>query len=327
VRPLPDPARPLDPTSAADAFDRILGSDLEDSAIAAFLVALSDRGETAAEIAAAAGVLRARMRGVEAPEGAIDVCGTGGDGAHSLNVSTAVAFVVAACGVPVAKHGNRSASSRSGTADVLEALGWRPDLPLARAEACLAETGIAFLFAQAHHPAMARVAPVRRALGRRTIFNLLGPLANPAGVRRQMVGVFAPDWTRPVAEAALALGSEAVLAVHGDGLDEIAVHGPSLLVRGTREALREERFDPEAHGLARHPLAAIAGGAPEENAAELTALFAGRGRAAYRDIVLANAAAALTVAGRDWGGGMREARSALDGGAAADRLARFLAFR
>jgi anthranilate phosphoribosyltransferase len=320
VKPLPDPARPLDPESAAEAFDRILGSDLEDSAIAAFLVALADRGETPAEIAAAAGVLRARMRAVEAPEGALDVCGTGGDGSHSLNVSTAVAFVVAGCGVPVAKHGNRGASSRSGTADVLEALGWRPDLPLARVEACLAETGIAFLFAQAHHPAS-------RALGRRTIFNLLGPLANPAGVRRQMVGVFASGWTRPVAEAALALGSEAVLAVHGDGLDEIAVHAPSLMVRGTPEGVREERFVPEAHGLARHPLAAIAGGEPAENAAELTALFAGGGRGAYRDIVLANAAAALTVAGRDWEGAMREAKAALDGGAAADRLARFLAFR
>ncbi|PZU50265.1 MAG: anthranilate phosphoribosyltransferase [Sphingomonas sp.] len=324
---LPDPLRPLDPEAAADAFDRILGADLADSDIAAFLVALAERGETPAEIAAAAGVMRQRMRPVAGPDGAIDVCGTGGDGSHSLNVSTAVTFVVAACGVPVAKHGNRGASSRSGTADVLEALGWRPDLPTDRAEASLAETGVAFLFAQAHHPALARVAPIRRALGRRTIFNLLGPLANPAGVKRQMIGVFAPGWTGPVAEAALALGASDVLAVHGGGLDEIAVHADSLLVRGTAAGLTEEAFAPMAHGLALHDRDAIAGGEPAENAAELRALFEGRGRPAYRDIVLANAAAALTLTGRSWPQALADAREALDGGAGADRLAQFLAFR
>jgi anthranilate phosphoribosyltransferase len=324
---LPDPSRPLDRAQAEAAFDRILGADLADSEIAAFLVALAERGETPEEIAAAAGVLRARMLRVAAPQGAIDVCGTGGDGSHSLNVSTAVAFVVAACGVPVAKHGNRGASSRSGTADVLEALGWRADLGVARAEACLHAVGVTFLFAQSHHPAMARVAPIRRAIGRRTIFNLLGPLANPAGVTRQMIGVFAPGWTRPVAEAALALGGEAVLTVHGGGLDEVAVHAETALVRGDAGGLRAEAFVPEAHGLGRHALAAIAGGEPAENAAELRALFAGTGRPAYRDIVLANAAAALTVAGRDWDQAMTEARAALEGGAAAAALAQFLAFR
>jgi anthranilate phosphoribosyltransferase len=324
---LPDPTRLLGREEAAQAFDRILGAELADSEIADFLVALAERGETPAEIAAAADVLRGRMLRVVAPEGAIDVCGTGGDGSHSLNVSTAVAFVVAGCGVPVAKHGNRGASSRSGTADVLEALGWQADMGVARAEACLHEVGVAFLFAQSHHPAMARVAPIRRAIGRRTIFNLLGPLANPAGVTRQMIGVFARDWTRPVAEAALALGGEAVLSVHGGGLDEVAVHAESGLVRGDAAGVRDEAFVPEAHGLGRHPLTDIAGGAPAENAAELTALFAGGGRAAYRDIVLANAAAALTVAGRDWAAAMAEVREALAGGAAADRLAQFLAFR
>lgn len=324
---LPDPSRPMDRDQATEAFDRILGADLGDAEIAAFLVALAERGETPAEIAAAAQVLRGRMLRVAAPEGAIDVCGTGGDGSHSLNVSTAVAFVVAASGVPVAKHGNRGASSRSGTADVLEALGWRADMAVARAEACLHTVGVAFLFAQSHHPAMARVAPIRRAIGRRTIFNLLGPLANPAGVARQMIGVFAEGWARPVAEAALALGGERVLAVHGGGLDEVAVHSETLLVRGDAGGVRDERFAPEAHGLGRHPLEAIAGGEPAENAAELKALFAGAGRPAYRDIVLANAAAALTVAGRDWGGAMAEARAALESGAAADRLAQFLAFR
>jgi anthranilate phosphoribosyltransferase len=324
---LPDPSRPMDRDLAEQAFDRILGADLPDSEIAAFLVALAERGETPHEIAAAADVLRGRMLRVAAPAGAIDVCGTGGDGSHSLNVSTAVAFVVAACGVQVAKHGNRGASSRSGTADVLEALGWRADMAPARTEACLNDVGVAFLFAQSHHPAMARVAPIRRAIGRRTIFNLLGPLANPAGVTRQMIGVFAPEWTRPVAEAALALGGEAVLTVHGGGLDEVAVHAETVLVRGGAGGLDEETFVPEAHGLGRHPLADIAGGEPAQNAAELKALFAGRGRPAYRDIVLANAAAALTVAGRSWNQAMAEARAALESGAAADRLAQFLAFR
>ncbi|TPE59506.1 anthranilate phosphoribosyltransferase [Sandaracinobacter neustonicus] len=324
---LPDPSRPLDPETAADAFDRILGADLSDSDIAAFLVALAERGETPDEIAAAATAMRARMLAVEAPDTAIDVCGTGGDGSHSLNVSTAVTFVVAACGVPVAKHGNRGASSRSGTADVLEALGWRPDLPMSRAEASLSDTGVAFLFAQAHHPALARVAPIRRALGRRTIFNLLGPLANPAGVRRQMIGVFAESWAQPMAEAALALGASDVLVVHGGGLDEIAVHADSALVRGSAGGIATEAFAPEAHGLSRHPRDAIAGGEPAENAAELRALFAGKGRPAYRDIVLANAAAALTVAGRSWPQAMADASDALDSGAAADRLALFLAFR
>jgi anthranilate phosphoribosyltransferase len=327
VRQLPDPSQPLDEVRAADAFAQILGGDLPDAEIADFLLALAERGETPAEIAAAAGVLRARMTRVAAPDGAIDVCGTGGDGSHSLNVSTAVTFVVAACGVPVAKHGNRGASSRSGTADVLEALGWRPDLPIARAEASLAATGVAFLFAQNHHPAMARVAPIRRAIGRRTIFNLLGPLANPAGVRRQMIGVFAPQWTLPVAQAAIALGGDVALSVHGGGLDEIAVHSDSGLVRADAHGLAEERFSPEEHGLGRHPLAAIAGGDPADNARDLTALFGGAGRPAYRDIVLANAAAALTVAGRSWPQALAEARAALDTGAAADRLAQFLAFR
>ena len=324
---LPDPSRPLGREQAEEAFERILGADLADSEIAEFLVALAERGETPGEIAAAADVLRGRMLRVAAPAGAIDVCGTGGDGSHSLNVSTAVAFVVAACGVPVAKHGNRGASSRSGTADVLEALGWRADMGVARTEACLNEVGVAFLFAQSHHPAMARVAPIRRAIGRRTIFNLLGPLANPAGVTRQMIGVFAPGWTRPVAQAALALGGEAVLTVHGGGLDEVAVHAETVLVRGRAGDVREETFVPEAHGLGRHPLEGIAGGEPAENADELKALFAGRGRPAYRDIVLANAAAALTVAGRSWEQAMAEARAALVSGAAAAALAQFLAFR
>lgn len=324
---LPDTARPLDLGDAVDAFDRILDGGVDDAEIAAFLVALAERGETPDEIAAAARAMRARMLPIGAPEGAIDVCGTGGDGAHSLNISTAVAFVVAACGVPVAKHGNRAASSRSGAADVLAALGWNGELGFDRLETSLADIGIVFLNAQRHHPSMARVAAIRRALGRRTIFNLLGPLANPAGVKRQMVGVFAPHWAAPVTKAAVSLGSEAVLAVHGGGLDEIALHAPTLLVRNEGAGPLASEFDAVAHGLGRYPLEAIAGGSPEENAAELGALFAGGGRDAYRDIVVANAAGALTLAGRDWPQAIAEARDALSSGAAADRLARFLAFR
>jgi anthranilate phosphoribosyltransferase len=328
---LPDPAEPLSEAAAGAAFDAIFEGAADADAIGAFLLALAQRGETAAEIAAAARALRARMVPVASPADAIDVCGTGGDGSHSLNVSTAVAFVVAGAGVPVAKHGNRAASSRSGTADVLIALGWDPEQRFERLEACLEEVGIAFLFAQRHHPAMAKVAPIRKALGVRTIFNLLGPLANPAGVSRQLVGVPGPRWALPMAEAALALGAESVATVHGSGLDEVAVHGDSLLVRGGAGVAdarpREEQVTPEMLGLTRHPRAAVSGGAPEENARELRALFEGRGRPPYRDIVLANAAAALTVTGFGWAEAMAEARASLDSGAAADRLARFLAFR
>lgn len=324
---LPDPAAPLDSETAAHTFDLIIRGELPDAEIAAFLTALAERGETAGEIAAAAGVLRGLMLPVSAPDDAIDLCGTGGDGSHSLNVSTAATFVVAATGVPVAKHGNRGASSRSGTADVLEALGWQSDLPMDRVEASLHEIGVTFLFAQRHHPALARVAPIRRALGRRTIFNLLGPLANPAGVSRQMIGVAAPQWLDPIAQAGGALGATEILTVHGGGLDEIAVHAVTDMRRLRNGAVQGERFDPEAAGLGLHDREAIAGGDPAENAAELRALFAGNGRPAYRAIVIANAAAALTLAGRNWAEALAEADTALSSGAAADTLARFLAFR
>ncbi len=324
---LPDPALPLDADAAAQAFDQIIRGDLADGEIAAFLTALAERGETAGEIAAAAGVLRSLMLPVAGLAEAIDLCGTGGDGSHSLNVSTAATFVVAAAGVPVAKHGNRGASSRSGTADVLEALGWKSDLPMERVEASLHEVGVTFLFAQRHHPALARVAPIRRALGRRTIFNLLGPLANPAGVSRQMIGVAALPWLEPIAQAGAALGGAEILTVHGGGLDEIAVHSTTDLRRFRSGAVLAETFDPEASGLGLHAREAIAGGDPPENAAELRALLEGRGRPAYRAIVIANAAAALTLAGRSWAQALADADAALSSGAAADTLARFLAFR
>ena len=327
---LPDPASPLTQEAAARAFDRIMDGQVDDSAIAAFLVGLADRGETPAEIAAAASALRQRMLPVFAPPGAIDVCGTGGDGAHTLNVSTAVAFVVAACGIPVAKHGNRAASSKSGAADVLASLGWQGDLPLDRLEACLAEVGIVFLHAQRHHPAMARVAPIRRQLGRRTIFNLLGPLANPAGVKRQMLGVFAPQWLAPLAEAGAALGADAMLTVHGDGLDEMAVHAPSALMWMREGQLAPETFDPASHGVGLHPRDGIAGGTPDENAEALRALFSGKGaNRAYHAIVVANAAAALRLAdaAAGWDDAIARADRALSSGAARERLAQFIAFR
>lgn len=330
---LPDPALPLARDEAEAVFGRIMDGEAPDDALAAFLIGLAERGETAAELAAAATALRARMVRVAAPAGAIDLCGTGGDGAHTLNVSTAAAFVVAAAGVPVAKHGNRAQSSRTGAADVLEALGADLTLPVARVEACIAEVGIGFLFAQAHHPAMARVAPVRRALARRTIFNLLGPLANPAGVERQLVGVFAADWLRPVAESLAFLGSAAALVVHGGGLDEIAVHAPSQLLWMRGGEVRSSVFDPEVRGLGHWPLEAIRGGDAAENAAAMRALFdgaeGGPRQKAYRAIVVANAAAALKLAGRapDWPAAMALAEAMIDSGAARDCLTRFVMFR
>jgi anthranilate phosphoribosyltransferase len=324
---LPDPAGPLAPGAAESAFADIFDGRVPDDELARFLVGLADRGETTPEIVAAASALRARMiNGIVAPD-AIDVCGTGGDGKHSLNVSTAVAITVAACGVHVAKHGNRAASSSSGAADVLTALGV-PELPPKRLAACLDDVGIAFFHAARHHPAMARVAGVRRALGRRTIFNLLGPLANPAGVTRQLVGVFAPAWTVPMAEALSELGSVRAMVVHGQGYDELTVTGPSDFALIAHDRLSTGQIAPAAMGLATHPEAALAGGDPAHNAARLTALLAGE-TGAYRDIVVLNAAAALTIAneGLSLAAAAARAGEALASGAAADTLARWKAFR
>lgn len=322
--------QPINGLAPDAAFRAIFDGLWNDGEIAAYLIALSDRGETPAEIAAAATELRARMLPVEAPPGAIDVCGTGGDGAHTLNVSTAVAIVVAACGTPVAKHGNRAASSRCGAADVLGALGLDLNQTPARAEACLAEIGIAFLFAPNHHPAMARVAPIRRALGRRTVFNLVGPLANPAAVTRQLVGVFAPAWVERTAEALRLLKADRALVVHGrDGLDELSPGGPTHAAWLNDDTVTvQPDFEPEAAGLRRWPAGALTGGDAAHNAAALTALVQGA-RGAYRDAVLLNAAAALIVAGEagDLAGGAALAAQAVDSGAARDLLARWVAFR
>lgn len=278
------------------AFAEIMDGRALHEEIKRFLTLTMPRMSDGKWIAGGARSLRARMVRVKAPDGAIDVCGTGGDGAHTLNISTAVAFVVAGCGVPVAKHGNRAMSSKSGAADVLESLGVKLTADVATLERCLNDAGLAFLFAQNHHPAMRHVALARRELGMRTIFNLLGPLSNPADVRRQLVGVFSPDFLEPVAAALKELGCEKAWAVHGaGGLDELSAQH--------REANHVAILDD---GAITRVMAAVhaeihpdlRGGMAAENAAELRALLEGGGRPGHRDAVLVNAAGALVVAGR-----------------------------
>jgi anthranilate phosphoribosyltransferase len=325
---LPDPATPLDFATAKAAFDDMLDGRVPDESVARFLTDITLRDETSIEIAAAAQALRERMIEVRAPEGAIDVCGTGGDGAHSLNISTAVAIVVAACGVPVAKHGNRAASSKAGAADTLEALGLDLDRASARAEESLAELGLCFLFAQKHHPALGRLATVRKAIGRRTIFNLIGPLANPARVTRQLVGIARVNYLDTVAQALDLIGTEAAMLVSGEeSLDELSIAGPSRVVRLGACGPGEARVTPEDAGLARHGLDSIRGGDAAFNAAALRALLDGAA-SPYRDAVLLNSAAALIVAGKaaDWRDGAATAAEAIDGGAARALLARWIAF-
>jgi anthranilate phosphoribosyltransferase len=297
VKTLPGLAAPLADDEAEAAFGAILDGALPDDAIAEFLIALSDRGETASEIAGAARAMRARMISVIAPRGAIDVCGTGGDGHHTLNVSTAVALVVAAAGVPVAKHGNRAASSKAGAADTLEALGLNLDRAAETAEATLGDLGIGFLFAGLHHPAMSRIMPIRKTIGRRTIFNLMGPLANPAGVKRQLIGIARPAYVPIYAEALARLGTERAMVVSGDeGLDELSLAGGNELANVGPEGIAMRRLRPADAGLPQAPVEAIRGGDAAYNAAALRALLVGE-PGAYRDAVLFNAAAALMVAG------------------------------
>jgi anthranilate phosphoribosyltransferase len=280
-------------------------------------MAMRVRGEAVSEITGAVRAMRNRMTAIEAPAGAIDVCGTGGDGAGTLNVSSAVAFVVAGCGIPVAKHGNRALSSRTGGADVLTALGVNIDAPIGLLPSILAEAGCVFMFAPRHHPSMAHAAGPRVELGTRTIFNLLGPLANPARVRRQLTGVFSPSWTRPMAETLAALGHEAAWVVHGMGLDELTVAGENHVT-----ALRDGRItsftvEPEEAGLTRSPITAIQGGDARFNAAALEAVLQ-KEQGAYRDTVLLNAAAALIVADQaaDLREGVNRAAHSIASGAA-----------
>ena len=325
---LPDPATPLARESAALAFADILDARADPDEIAGFLITLTERGETSIEIAEAARALRARMIPIDAPPGTIDVCGTGGDGHHTLNVSTAVALVVAACGVPVAKHGNRAASSKAGAADTLEALGLDMAIAGATAEASLRDLGVCFLFAANHHPAMARITPIRRRIGRRTIFNLMGPLANPARATRQLIGIARPDYAPTYAEALEQLGTEAALVVSGaEGLDELSSAGPSVALAIGAVALPATLCPADA-GLPLHPLSAIRGGDPAHNAAALRRLLAGEA-GAYRDAVLLNAAAALVVAGTTAAlpDAATLAADAIDTGRAATLLDAWIAYR
>jgi len=287
----------LSADEAERAFGVIMSGEATPAQIAGLLMMMRLRGETVAELTGAVRAMRARMIPVEAPDGAIDVCGTGGDNAGTLNVSTAVTFVLAGLGVRVAKHGNRALSSRTGGADVLAALGVDVDVGLDRLPGILREAGCVFLFAPRHHAALRHAAGPRVELGTRTIFNLVGPLANPARVRRQLTGVFDPAWARPMAETLGLLGTERAWVVHGAGLDELTVAGASHVVEVRQGTIRTFEVVPEDAGLPRAPIEAIRGGDATENAAALQALLQGA-TGAYRDTVVLNAAAALMIADR-----------------------------
>jgi anthranilate phosphoribosyltransferase len=314
--------QPLSADDTRRLFDAIFTGRLSEDEIVAYLSATADRKPTVDELVGAVTSMRHHMRVITAPPGAIDLCGTGGDGLGTLNISTAVSFVVAGAGVPVAKHGNRSASSRSGAADVLEALGVNINLAPEAATAVLQETGLVFLFAQTYHPAMKHVGSARKQIGRRTIFNLLGPLASPARVTRQLVGVFSADWLVPYAEALKALGSSRAFIVHGrDGLDEVSISDATQMAVLENGTVTSRELTPEDAGFLRRPLADIRGGDAAHNAAALTRLLDGE-TGPYRDIVLLNAGTALVVAGaaQDIKGGVAVAAEALDSGAAKAKL-------
>lgn len=325
IRPLIGIAaeRPLTGPEAEAAFSALFDGAATPAQIGGLLMALRVRGETVDEIAAAARAMRARMNRVTAPEGAMDIVGTGGDGKGTLNISTATAFVVAGAGVPVAKHGNRNLSSKSGAADALTHMGINVMGGPVVAQQALDRAGICFMMAPMHHPAMRHVGPPRAELGTRTVFNLLGPLTNPAGVRRQLTGAFSAAWLRPMAEVLRDLGSDAAWLVHGsDGTDELSIAGESHVAALKDGAVTEFTVTPEDAGLSRHPFEAIVGGEPAQNAAAFRALLSGE-PGAYRDAVLLNAAAALLVAGRaaDLREGADMAAAAIDSGAAREKLA------
>jgi anthranilate phosphoribosyltransferase len=310
-----------------ETFGEILDGVKTAEEILDLLVQLANDGETSSDLAAAVAAMRARMIPATAPANAIDVCGTGGDGQHSLNVSTAVAIVVAALDVPVAKHGNRAASSIAGGADTLEALGLNLDKAALSAERTLDEIGIGFFFAQKHHPALAPLAPIRKAIGRRTIFNLTGPLCNPAGVKRQLIGVANPAILTVYAEAAKTLGYEKAMIVSGEeGLDEISIAGPTRIALVENQSIAYSTITPEDVGLMRRPLSSIRGGDAAFNAAALTRLLDGE-TGAYRDAVLINAAAALIVAGAadSLQEGVEDAGEAIDKGLAKALLSCWIA--
>ena len=314
--------RRLDAREAGAAFDAVMDGSVSPSRLAALLVALRMRGETVEEIAAFARAMRARALPVRSRHAdLLDTCGTGGDGAGTFNVSTVAALVVAAAGVPVAKHGNRAVSGRCGSADLLEGLGVRADLAPEEAAACLDDLGFGFLFAPRLHPSMGHAAAVRRELGVRTVFNLLGPLANPAGARRQVLGVYDPAWVEPVARVLVELGASRALVVHGSGTDEIALHGDTLAAEVRDGTVTVRTLRPEDAGLGRAPLEAIAGGEPPAQVDAARRVLQGE-RGPRRDVVVLNAGAALWVADRaaDLREGTRLAAATLDRGSAAELL-------
>ncbi len=309
---------PLSRSEAESAFNVIMGGDATPSQIGGFLMTLRTRGESVDEYSAAAAVMRAKCLPVKAPEGAMDIVGTGGDGKGTLNISTATAFVVAGAGVVVAKHGNRNLSSKSGAADALGEMGINVMVGADVVEKGLREAGIGFMMAPMHHPAVRFVMPSRQELGTRTIFNILGPLTNPAGVKRQLTGAYSRDVIRPMAETLLALGSEKAWLVHGsDGTDEITICGVSWVSALEDGTIQDREVHPEDAGLPVHPFEDIMGGTPAENAVAFRALLAGE-QNAYRDAVLLNAAAALVIAGKadDLKTGVEMARESIDSGKA-----------
>jgi anthranilate phosphoribosyltransferase len=312
---------------AASAFDSMMSGEATPSQMGALVMALRVRGETVDEITGAVSVMRAKMLRVDAPANAVDIVGTGGDGSGSVNVSTCASFIVAGAGIPVAKHGNRALSSRSGAADVLAALGVKIDLKPEEVGNCVKEAGIGFMFAPAHHPAMKNVGPTRVELATRTIFNLLGPLSNPAGVKRQMVGVFSRQWVEPLAQVLKNLGSEAAWVVHGsDGLDEITLTGPTFVAALENGTIRTFEVSPDEADLPRCSHEGLKGGDAAANAVALMSVLDGM-PSPYRDVALLNAAAALLVAGRakTLREGVAIGRDSLDSGAAAARLKQLIA--
>src|ERR1700685_3349185 len=316
----------LSEAEAEAAFEIIMSGDATPSQMGGLLMGMRVRGESVDEITAAARIMRSKAVMLTAPPGTIDTCGTGGDGSGTFNVSTATALVLAGAGIPVAKHGNRALSSRSGSADVLTALGVKIDIPPDVISTCISEAGIGFMFAPAHHPAMKHVGPTRVELGTRTIFNLLGPLSNPAGVKRQMVGVFSKQWTTPLAQVLKNLGAERVWIVHGsDGLDEITTSGPTSVAALDDGSIKTFEISPEEFGLRKVKPEALRGGDAAENAQAVVNVLKGNA-SAFRDVSLFNAAAALVVAGKakDLKDGLHAAAHSVDSGEAEGRLDRLI---
>lgn len=313
--------RPLTFEEAREAFDIMMSGEATPSQIGGFLMALRTRGETVDEISGAVATMRAKMLPVRAPAGAIDIVGTGGDASGTYNVSTCAAFIVAGAGVPVAKHGNRALSSKSGAADALAALGVNIEIGPDVIAQCIEQANVGFMFAPSHHSAMRHVGPSRVELGTRTIFNLLGPLSNPAGVKHQLVGVFAPQWVEPIAQVLKGLGSESVWVVHGDGLDEMTTTGTTRVAELKEGEIRTFDIEPEDLGLARVRLDDLKGADGVHNAKALREVLAGA-RNAYRDIAVLNAAGALVVSGHasDLRAGVELASQSIDSGAAAAAL-------